>query len=113
MINPDEVRTRLTRLSGLNMDEIYHVTTFRCYRRASSGAMQTVIVEIHDAGPDGPADLRYSCMALAEDGQFATGNPGPSVEVAFAIVHWGELDRPPVDKGDWHYWPLQQQTISR
>jgi hypothetical protein len=95
MLSPDHVRELLLRLPGLNMDEIYHVTTFRCYRRSRETSMQEVIVEILDMGPNAQADLRYSCHASTEDGRFATGNPGKTIDEALAIVHWGDLDRPP------------------
>ena len=104
MISPDAVREQLRRLPGLNMDEIQHVTTFRCYRRTRDGDMQAVIVDVLDAGPDGPADLRYSCKAITEDGRFASGNPGKTITEALAVVHWGNLDQPPEDKGAWTYW---------
>jgi hypothetical protein len=102
MVNPDAVRKLLGDLPGLRMSDIHHVTSFRCYRRTSDDEMQTLIVEIHDAGPDVTPELRYSCMALTEDGRFATGNPGRSIEEALAIVHWGELDQPA--KEGWKYW---------
>jgi hypothetical protein len=91
MTSPDQMRALLKRLPGLNFDEIYHVTTFRCYRRTPSNEMQVVIVEIQDLGPEHP-DIRYTCTAISEDKRFATGNPASSIEGALAIVHWGDLE---------------------
>ena len=64
MTSPDDIRKQLKKLAGLNLDEMYHVTSFRCYRRTRNNETQTVIVEIHDGGPEAPADLRYSCHAI-------------------------------------------------
>ena len=90
MLSPDNIRAQLLKLPGLNMDEVYHVTTFRCYRRTKAGDTQLVIVEILDMGPQHPL-VRYHCVALTEDGRFATGNPADSIDVALAIVHWAIL----------------------
>jgi hypothetical protein len=86
------------------MDEIHHVTTFRCYRRTRAGEVQAVIIDVLDMGLDAPGDLRFSCHAITEDGRFAGGNPGRTLEEALAIVHWNQLDLPPEDTGAWKYW---------
>ena len=104
MISPDAIRVALQEQSALNMDEIYHVSTFRCHRRKASGDSQTVVVEVLDAGADAPSSLRYHAVAFTEEGQFATGNPGKTIDEALAIVHWGKLDQPPEDTGAWKYW---------
>jgi hypothetical protein len=101
MMNPDTIRASLLKQHGLNMEEIYQVTTFRCYRTAANGVPQTVIVNVLDAGPDVPSDLRYSCVALTQEGHFAAGNPGGTIDEALAIVHWGQLDRPPEHTNYW------------
>jgi len=69
---------------------VHHVTTFECYRETTSGEAQRVIVEIHDAGPNATAGLRYSCVATT-DGKAATGNSHASLDVVLATVHWGDL----------------------
>jgi len=72
--------------------EVYHRTSFQCYRNAKSGAVQEVTVEIFDAGPDHSPN-RYHVVATAADGKAASGNPGDSVNVALAFVHWWEFDK--------------------
>jgi hypothetical protein len=78
-------------LKVANFFEVYHKTAFKCYRNAKNGAVQEVLVEIQDAGP-AAGGSRYSCVATSEDGKVARGNPGPSIDVVLATVHWGELD---------------------
>lgn len=73
------------------MQEISHVTTFRCYRDIREVGMKEVTVELLDHGPDAGM-TRYSCTATTEDGRKATGNPGGSIEEVLAIVHWANLD---------------------
>jgi len=102
-MSPDAIRASLQKQHGLKMDEIYHVMTLRCHRQAANGDSQMVIVEVLDAGPDFPADLRYHCSAVTEEGHFATGNPGRTIDEALAIVHWNKLDQPPEDRGAWTY----------
>jgi hypothetical protein len=71
--------------------EAYHVTTFECYRETKDGRNQRVEVRVLDAGPEA-AKLRYSVYATSEDGKAATGNSAETVELAMALVHWGNLD---------------------
>ncbi len=74
------------------MQEIAHVTTFRCYREVGGAGMKEVTVEIYDHGPEAGFS-RYHCIATTEDGKTAMGNPGGSLEEVIAMVHWGDLDR--------------------
>ena len=74
------------------IQEAYHKISFECYRKTKAGSHQKVLVEILDAGPDA-GESRYMCVAAAEDGRQASGNPAHSIEVVLAIVHWGDLDR--------------------
>jgi hypothetical protein len=73
--------------------EVYHRTSFQGYRTAKNGESQKVEVDIFDAGPNVNSILRYHCVATTEDGKRATGNAAESVDIALAIVHWGDLDR--------------------
>lgn len=104
-MNPDAIRTLLARrVPGVDAAEIYHVLKFRCHRQTGNGESQAVILEVSDAGPDALREYRYNCVAVTEEGHFATGNGGPTLELALSVVHWNELDKEP-DRGDWSYWP--------
>lgn len=72
--------------------EVYHKVSFQCYRKAKDGRVQEVLVEIHDSGPDHSPN-RYHVVATSVDGRSASGNPGDSIDVALAFVHWWELDK--------------------
>ena len=72
--------------------EVYHKTSFECYRHTKDGGIQTVTVDILDMGPE-KGDLRYTCVAKSEDGRMATGNPARSVDEVLPTVHWFDLDR--------------------
>jgi hypothetical protein len=74
-----------------NFFEVYHKTSFECYRNAKDGSVQEVLVEILDSGPE-QLPNRYHVVARSTDGKSASGNPGDSVKVALAFVHWWELD---------------------
>ena len=66
---------------------------YRAARRRKNGTAHMITVEILDAGPeaDRPHE-RFSCVARADDGKAASGNPGPTAEKALALVHWWNLD---------------------
>jgi hypothetical protein len=73
--------------------EIYHKTSFECYRKAKDGSEQEVLVEILDGGTDVDPQRRYHCSATTKDGgKMATGNPAASIEVVLSLVHWDDLD---------------------
>ncbi len=90
-MNIVEVINRLKGLPGIGFFEVYEKSTFQCYRKKKSGDVQTVTVEILDAGPEDQA--RYHCVATGDDGSTATGNPASTIEVVLATLHWGDLDR--------------------
>lgn len=69
--------------------EGYSVSTIRLYRNRKDGSVQTVTVEVLDAGPD--QQNRFHVYAKSDDGKSATGNPADTLETALAIVHWGNL----------------------
>ncbi|HLE63323.1 MAG TPA: hypothetical protein VI750_09295 [Pyrinomonadaceae bacterium] len=71
--------------------EIYHRSTFKCYRNKQHGGVQEVLIELLDAGPT--QQYRYSVVATSTDGKSASGNPGSSLEEAIAFVHWWDLDK--------------------
>ena len=88
---PDaDILERLKRASGAF--EVYHRTEYTLYRERKGGGVQEVLVEILDAGPS-KQHTRYHVHARSENGATATGNPAESIEVALAIVHWGNLDK--------------------
>lgn len=91
-MSPLELIPKLKQLPGVNFRSVEHVTYFLCDRDTKHGRYQRVTVEIHDAGPDAPAGLRYTCVAKSDDGKAATGNPNASIDVVLATVHWGDLD---------------------
>lgn len=92
-MSPISLIPKLKQLPGVNFRSVDHVTSFSCYRDTKRGGTQRVTVEIHDAGPDAPAGLRYTCVAKSDDGKAATGNSNASIDVVLATVHWGDLDR--------------------
>lgn len=71
--------------------EVYHKTSFKCYKDNDDGSSQQVDIDIFDAGSE-KGNLRYSIEARAENGNFATGNPASSIDEALDIVHWGDLN---------------------
>lgn len=75
-----------------NFFEVYHKTTFECYRKDKNGNTREVEVSILDAGPDENPQLRYHCVARSEDGKMATGNPDSSIDMVLLHVHWNNLD---------------------
>jgi hypothetical protein len=94
-MNADVVQTLDDLRSKANCIEAYHVTTYQCLRRTKSGGTQEVRVEVRDAGPNSPnGALRYHVVAMSADGRRSvSGNPANSVHLAFAFVHWGDLDK--------------------
>lgn len=92
-MEPREVIDTLGKMPGLNAFEVAHVTQFQFYRMTKTGKHQKVLVEILDSGPGATAGLRYHCVAKADDGRTASGNPAPDLDVVLHTVHWGELDR--------------------
>ncbi len=85
-----EIINHLKRVSGFF--EVYHKTSFECYRKAKDGSEQEVLVEILDAGSDVDPQRRYQCVATTKDGKIATGNPAASIDVVLSLVHWQDLD---------------------
>jgi hypothetical protein len=53
-----------------------------------------VTIEIYDHGAGGnyPSEYRYVVKATSESGARASGNGGPTVEIALQTTHWQELD---------------------
>ena len=76
-----------------NFFEVYHKTTFRCFRTDKNDNPQEVEVDILDAGPDLDPKLRYHCVARSEDGKMATGNPASSIDTVLFGLHWYDLDK--------------------
>jgi hypothetical protein len=75
-----------------DLSEVYHKTTFKCYRNAKKGGMQEVLVEVLDGGPENQT-TRYSVIATTPDGKRASGNSSSSIAAAIAMVHWWNLDK--------------------
>jgi hypothetical protein len=80
-------------LKNVGFFEVYHITSFECYRKAKDGTTQEVVVEILDAGSDVNPELRYQCVARTKDGKMASGNPASSIDDVISTVHWYDLDR--------------------
>jgi hypothetical protein len=89
-MEPDEIIEQLERNTFFDALHVAH--TFECYRNRKDGSTQKVNVRILDYGPGSHA--RYTVVAVADDGAAATGNPGETIQVALAMVHWGDLDKP-------------------
>jgi hypothetical protein len=79
--------------------ELYSViATFKGSREHKRDGMKSIIIEVLDMGPGGPENLqpyRFLVRAYDEDGRYATGNGGESIDIAIATVHWGDLDDKP------------------
>jgi hypothetical protein len=70
--------------------EVYHRSSFRCYRNTNTGAVQEVIVEVLDAGPG--KSPRYRVAAKAKGGKVASGDPSDTIDAAVAMIRWSDLD---------------------
>ena len=66
------------------------VATFRTYRKRRDGNHQLVYVELLDSGT--PGDYRWLVEAKGEAGDRASGNGGPTPQMALATTHWAALD---------------------
>jgi hypothetical protein len=74
-----EIIDELKRIDGVF--EAYQVlSTYQFIRNAKSGNIQTVTVDMLDAGQSVDPNLRYHCVARSDDGRTATGNPDSSIE---------------------------------
>lgn len=85
-----DILQRLKQISRIS--EVYHVTEYQGYREDHQGRHQEVTIRILDAGPETEV-ARYHVYAQSTDGRGATGNPAHSIDLALALVHWGDLDR--------------------
>jgi hypothetical protein len=89
-MDPLDVLELVRKSAGLF--EAYRGTTFKGHRDAADGGTRLVTIEVWDAGP-GAEGARYHVVAADERGRTATGTPADSIEVALAVVRWGDLDR--------------------
>jgi hypothetical protein len=90
-MSEEEIIEELKKVDGAF--EVYGVVSrFKFYRRIEGDKTQEVSVEVLDAGPNANPSLRYHCMASADDGRTATGNPDSSIEYALMNMHWEHLD---------------------
>lgn len=96
-----EIHKKVEEALGTGEGELGRVIhTFKCERPFKGGGSKSVVVEILDCGPDLPERLvhnRYIVTAYDEDGRYATGNGGDTIEVAIATTHWHKLDSDPPD----------------
>ena len=90
-MNTDEIINALKKHA--NIYEVYHMTSFHCFRTDKNGNTQAVDVDIFDAGPEVNPFSRYSCEAKTKDGKMVYGNPASSIGEMLYKVHWDELDR--------------------
>ena len=91
----DEMIDALLQVGGIN--EVWHRTTFRCYRNDRNGVPQGLTVEILDRGRGADPRLRYACNVRTEDGKESTGNAEATIDMALRVVHWNALDVEPWD----------------
>jgi hypothetical protein len=70
--------------------EVYHRSSFRCYRNTNTGAVQEVIVEILDAGPG--TSPRFHVGAKVKGGKVASGDAADTIDAAVAMLHLSDLD---------------------
>ena len=90
----------LRQLKGIgDFTEVYHDSTFRCWRKTSAGYSQEIIVTISDAGPD--VECRYRCVAEPAEHDQGTecqrpiaGNLHSTLQEAVGnlVAHLRELD---------------------
>jgi hypothetical protein len=85
-----EILAKLRRPGYFGFDEVWLKTSFRCFRNIN-GALIGCDVEVFDGGPEETA-LRYFVVVTSDEGKRARSNPAPSVEIALATTHWGELE---------------------
>jgi hypothetical protein len=84
---------KAARLKNVQLEELYHVTTFCAERVRDDGPPQILTIRVLDAGDRAPAAQRYVCEVRSDDGRaFATGNPGGTVDDAIALVNWASLN---------------------
>jgi hypothetical protein len=77
----------------VTLEEVAHVTTFKGYRKRKDGQSEAVTIEVYDHGTrDHLREYRYGIKATSESGKCATGNGGPTVDIALQTTHWQELD---------------------
>ncbi len=75
------------------VEEIYRVFNFRGHRSDKEGNLETIDIEIRDAGPNiEPQKLRYSCTAISSSGKTATGNSNDNIESVIEHMSWNNLD---------------------
>ncbi len=84
-MNNEEIINTLRKVAGLF--EIYHVTTFRGFRKNSKGTIQELTIDILDSGG------QYTCVVTSDDGKKTTGNPGSPLDLVLRTVHWADLDK--------------------
>jgi hypothetical protein len=87
-----DLDTVIAELGKHKIFEVYEVTTYKCFREPPSGGIQEVTVEVWDRG-EHFGNLRFSVKVTGDEDQFATGNPGRTLEEAFLNVHWWDLDK--------------------
>ncbi len=88
-----EIIEELGKVSGVF--EAYKVVSrFTLHRHAGENKVQTITVEVLDAGSAVRTDMRYHVFAQSDDGRTAGGNPDSTIEAALDNVHWEHLDYP-------------------
>ena len=76
------------------LDEGYHVTTFKGYRRTEGAGPALTTVEVWDRGP-GAGALRFTVLVHDELGRSSTGGPRATLDQAMMVVRWNDLDQEP------------------
>ena len=78
-------------MRAVESDEGYEVRTFEMHRKRPDGAMQTLRIELNDAGYG--EQFRFNVIATDVDRDLvAMGNPGATLRETLAVVQWHELD---------------------
>jgi hypothetical protein len=69
--------------------EACHVERFELYALGEDGRRHSVVVEVHDFGPDSPRGFRYRVTSSAADGS-RTCTMSDRIEKAINILHFPE-----------------------
>jgi len=76
--------------------EFYRVRRYKGYRKMPDDSVHHITMEVLEDSTDDAA-YRFQVTVKDDDtGAEATGNGGDDMRTALVTLHWGDLDKPPV-----------------
>ena len=91
MLSTNKILETLQAESGAH--EAHHVALrYRLHRRNKQGESREIVVEILDAGPRVPPNIRYMVLAYDEAGRHVVSNATSSPEDELLTMQWHRLD---------------------